>query len=59
MPLPTEPIGSIPRPTDLLAAMKAYATGGISREQLHASEDAALRDTIDGMRRSTPDHGWR
>ena len=46
MPLPTEPIGSIPRPTDLLAAMSAYATGAISREQLHASEDAALRETI-------------
>jgi 5-methyltetrahydropteroyltriglutamate--homocysteine methyltransferase len=46
MPLPTEPIGSIPRPKDLLAAMSAYATGGISRQQLHACEDAALRDTI-------------
>ena len=46
MPLTTEPIGSIPRPTDLLAAVSAYATGGISREQLHASEDAALRETI-------------
>jgi len=46
MPLPTEPIGSIPRPPDLLAAMSAYSTGGISREQLSASEDAALRETI-------------
>jgi 5-methyltetrahydropteroyltriglutamate--homocysteine methyltransferase len=46
MPLPTEPIGSIPRPPNLLAAMSAYATGGISLEQLHASEDAALRETI-------------
>jgi methionine synthase II (cobalamin-independent) len=46
MPLPTERIGSIPRPPDLLAAMSAHATGGISREQLHATEDAALRDTI-------------
>jgi 5-methyltetrahydropteroyltriglutamate--homocysteine methyltransferase len=46
MPLPTEPIGSIPRPTSLLAAMSAYPTGGISREQLHATEQAALRDTI-------------
>ncbi len=45
MPLPTEPIGSIPRPTELLAAMSAYTTGGISREQLHASENAALRET--------------
>jgi 5-methyltetrahydropteroyltriglutamate--homocysteine methyltransferase len=46
MPLPTEPIGSIPCPTSLLAAMSAYPTGGISREQLHATEQAALRDTI-------------
>jgi 5-methyltetrahydropteroyltriglutamate--homocysteine methyltransferase len=46
MPLPTEPIGSIPRPPDLLAAMSAYATGRISGEQLHAAEEAALRDTI-------------
>jgi 5-methyltetrahydropteroyltriglutamate--homocysteine methyltransferase len=46
MSLPTEPIGSIPRPTSLLAAMSAYASGGISREQLHAAGEAALRDTI-------------
>jgi 5-methyltetrahydropteroyltriglutamate--homocysteine methyltransferase len=46
MPLLTEPIGSIPRPTDLLAAMNAYAGGKISREQLRASEEGALRDTI-------------
>ena len=51
MPLPTEPIGSIPRPTDLLAAMSAYATGGISRERLHASEDAARRETIASFER--------
>ncbi|HYK48143.1 MAG TPA: cobalamin-independent methionine synthase II family protein [Terriglobales bacterium] len=46
MPLPTEPIGSIPRPADSLAAMKAYSGGKISREQLRATEQAALRDTI-------------
>jgi 5-methyltetrahydropteroyltriglutamate--homocysteine methyltransferase len=46
MPLPTEPIGSIPRPAELLAAMNAYAGGKISREQLRAREEAALRDTI-------------
>jgi 5-methyltetrahydropteroyltriglutamate--homocysteine methyltransferase len=46
MPLLTEPIGSIPRPADLLAAMNAYAGGKISREQLHATEEGALRDTI-------------
>jgi 5-methyltetrahydropteroyltriglutamate--homocysteine methyltransferase len=52
MPLPTEPIGSIPRPPNLLAAMSAYATGGISREKLHAAEDTALRDTIELFERT-------
>ena len=46
MPLPTEPIGSIPRPADLLAAMSAYAGGKISHAQLRATEEGALRDTI-------------
>ena len=46
MPIPTEPIGSIPRPPELLAAMQARAAGQISDEQFHASEEAALRDTI-------------
>src|SRR5208282_3782752 len=47
MPIPTEPIGSIPRTADLLAAMRAYAAQRISAEVLHASEEAALRDTIE------------
>src|SRR6202162_2724485 len=46
MPIPTEPIGSIPRPADLLAAIQAHSIGKISREQLLASEDEALRDTL-------------
>ena len=46
MSIPTEPIGSIPRPADLLAAMRAHAMGKISRDQLLAAEDAALRDTL-------------
>src|ERR1700675_457138 len=46
MSLPTEPIGSIPRPADLLAAINAYASGKISRGQLLDAEQAALRDTI-------------
>src|SRR6202167_4044402 len=46
MPLPTEPIGSIPRPPQLLAAMAELAAKRISSEQFHATEDAALRDTI-------------
>ena len=46
MPLPTEPIGSIPRPADLLQAMHEHSIGKISREQLRDAEDAALRDTV-------------
>lgn len=46
MPIPTEPIGSIPRPPELLAAMRAHAARQISDEQFHAAEEAALRDTI-------------
>ena len=47
MPIPTEPIGSIPRPAELLAAMRARAE--ISDDQFHAAEEAALRDTIKRM----------
>jgi 5-methyltetrahydropteroyltriglutamate--homocysteine methyltransferase len=46
MPIPTEPIGSIPRPPALLTAMSSYAGGRISAEQLHSAEEVALRDTI-------------
>src|ERR1039458_9796912 len=46
MPIPTEPIGSIPRTADLLAAMRAHAAGRVSAEQLKTAEESALRDTI-------------
>lgn len=46
MPIPTEPIGSIPRPTQLLTAMKDLASERISRAQYQAVEDEAVRDTI-------------
>jgi 5-methyltetrahydropteroyltriglutamate--homocysteine methyltransferase len=46
MPIPTEPIGSIPRTADLLAAMSDHAAGKISVEQLKAVEKSALRETI-------------
>jgi 5-methyltetrahydropteroyltriglutamate--homocysteine methyltransferase len=49
MPIPTEPIGSIPRPLELLAAMKAHAARQVSDEQLHAAKEAALRDTINRL----------
>jgi 5-methyltetrahydropteroyltriglutamate--homocysteine methyltransferase len=46
MTIPTEPIGSIPRPVELLTAIRERAAGKISDEQLHTAEQAALRDTI-------------
>jgi 5-methyltetrahydropteroyltriglutamate--homocysteine methyltransferase len=46
MLIPTEPIGSIPRTKDLLAAMRARSSERISAEQLKAAEESALHDTI-------------
>lgn len=46
MPIPTEPIGSIPRPPDLVAGLQQFAAGRISSEQLARLQDAAIRDTI-------------
>jgi 5-methyltetrahydropteroyltriglutamate--homocysteine methyltransferase len=44
--LPTEPIGSIPRPHELIEGMKAFGTGRISADALEALFDGAVRDTI-------------
>jgi 5-methyltetrahydropteroyltriglutamate--homocysteine methyltransferase len=52
MSIATEPIGSIPRPVELLSAMRGYAEGRISGDELHAAEDAALRDTIERFERT-------
>lgn len=49
MPIPTEPIGSIPRSSELLTAMRARAAGQMSEDRFHAAEEAALRDTIKCM----------
>src|ERR1700751_5276990 len=46
MPIPTEPIGSIPRPPELVAAMQQFAAGRLSRDQLPPPPEAAIRDTI-------------
>jgi 5-methyltetrahydropteroyltriglutamate--homocysteine methyltransferase len=44
--IPTEPIGSIPRSTELLTAMTQHSAGRLSDEGLRITQDAALRDTI-------------
>jgi 5-methyltetrahydropteroyltriglutamate--homocysteine methyltransferase len=46
MGIPTEPIGSIPRPLDLLQAMRAHDAGEIGDADLTAAQDNAVRDTI-------------
>jgi 5-methyltetrahydropteroyltriglutamate--homocysteine methyltransferase len=46
MQIPTEPIGSIPRPLELVEAVQAFGAGGLSRDRLDALSDQALRDTI-------------
>ncbi|MEW2579980.1 cobalamin-independent methionine synthase II family protein [Streptomyces syringium] len=44
--IPTEPIGSIPRPAELLAAMADHAAGRIGDDALAAAQDDAVRDTV-------------
>src|SRR5580700_9714729 len=46
MTIPTEPIGSIPRPAALLQAMLAAQAGKITAAALDDAYAAALRDTI-------------
>jgi len=46
MTLPTEPIGSIPRPAELIEGMKAFGEGRITADALEALFDAAVRDTV-------------
>lgn len=44
--LPTEPIGSIPRPPELLAVLREFRAGRATPGQLAAATEAALRDTV-------------
>jgi 5-methyltetrahydropteroyltriglutamate--homocysteine methyltransferase len=46
MTLPTEPVGSIPRPRELIEGMAAYGAGRISAEALESLFDGAVRDTL-------------
>ena len=46
MTLPTEPIGSVPRPPELIAGMARFAEGKLTSEQLEVLFEAAVSDTI-------------
>ena len=45
--IPTEPVGSLPRPSALQEAYAKYDAGEISRDDLEAQQDAAVRDSIE------------
>jgi len=46
MPIPTEPIGSIPRSPELMQGMAAFASRSLPPDRMEALFDAAVRDTI-------------
>jgi methionine synthase II (cobalamin-independent) len=45
--IPTEPVGSLPRPSSLQTAYARYDAGEITRGQLEAEQDKAVRDSIE------------
>lgn len=47
--IPTEPVGSLPRPMKLQEAYAAYDAGKIKLEQLQAEQEVAARDSIKRM----------
>lgn len=46
MPIPTEPIGSIPRPASVLEGLSAYSAGRLSRQDLDDLFAEAIAETI-------------
>jgi len=46
MKIPTEPIGSIPRPAYLTEAMKALSLGQVSEKEFSSLTERALRETV-------------
>ncbi len=44
--IPTEPIGSVPRPRELIDGMAAFSEGRISQAELDALRRRAIQDTI-------------
>jgi 5-methyltetrahydropteroyltriglutamate--homocysteine methyltransferase len=47
MPIPTEPIGSIPRPQALISGLGAFRAGRMSAHELSAIYESAVADTIE------------
>ncbi|MGI8695501.1 MAG: 5-methyltetrahydropteroyltriglutamate--homocysteine methyltransferase [Mycobacteriales bacterium] len=49
MAIPTEPVGSLPRPMKLQETIAAYDKGEASKEDLEREQDAACKDSIERM----------
>ena len=49
MPIPTETVGSLPRPASLQAAIASYDAGDIAFEALAEQQETACRDSIERM----------
>lgn len=49
MPIPTEPIGSIPRPDELIEGLLAHRRGDVSEDALRDMYQRAIRATIDAF----------
>jgi hypothetical protein len=47
MTIPTEPIGSIPRPQKVITAFQQYERGSLSREEFESICSEAVRETIE------------
>src|SRR5258708_3104228 len=47
--IPTDPVGPLPRSAELQAAYAAYDAGTITKAQLEALQDEAVRDSISRM----------
>ena len=45
--IPTEPVGSLPRPSKLQQAYADYDDGKIEQGELEAEQDAAVKDSIE------------
>jgi methionine synthase II (cobalamin-independent) len=47
--IPTEQVGSLPRPASLQAAYAAYDAGDITKDKLEAEQDVAVKDSIEHL----------
>ncbi len=47
MAIPTEPVGSVPRPRELQEAMVSHSQGNVTSDELNSLFDDAVRETIE------------